>query len=130
VGLAADRLGRAVVLAVGGVVLLVALVLCALAPEGESAHIVGGLFLLGLGWSLATVAASTIVAEQAPLEALPEVQGTADLVMSLAAAAGGAFSGVIVGGFGFPVLAGFASIFAVVVLVASVVAGRGVAVRA
>jgi MFS family permease len=124
VGMAVDRYGRVAVLATGGGVLLVALVLCARAPEGSSPEIFVGLFLLGLGWSLATVAASTMVAELAPLGSVTEVQGTADMVMGLAAAAGSAASGVIVGEFGFPVLAGFSSTFAVVVLVAATLAGR------
>ena len=124
VGMAADRFGRVAVLATGGGVLLVSLVLCARAPEGSSPEIFVGLFLLGLGWSLATVAASTMVAELAPLESVTSVQGTADMVMGLAAAAGSALSGVIVGEYGFPVLAGFSSSFAVVVLVAATLAGR------
>jgi MFS family permease len=124
VGLAADRFGRVAVLAAGGVVLLVSLVLCARAPEGSSHEIFVGLFLLGLGWSLATVSAATMVAELAPMGALTQVQGAADLVMGLAAAAGSAMSGVIVGEVGFPALAGFASVFAVAVLVAATLAGR------
>jgi MFS family permease len=124
VGIAADRFGRVAVLASGGVVLLVSLVLCARAPEGSSPEIFVGLFLLGLGWSLATVSASTMVAELAPLGALTEVQGAADLTMGLAAAVGSAASGLIVGELGFPVLAGFSSIFAVAVLVAATLAGR------
>jgi MFS family permease len=124
VGIAADRFGRAAVLAAGGGVLLVALLLCARAPEGSSPEIFVGLFLLGLGWSLATVSAATMVAELAPLGVVTEVQGAADLVMGLAAAAGSATSGLIVGELGFPVLAGFSSIFAVAVLVAATLAGR------
>lgn len=124
VGIAADRLGRAPVLAAGGVVLLVSLVLCARAPEGTSHEIFLGLFLLGLGWSMATVAASTMVAEHAPLDALTEVQGTADLVMGVAAAAGSAASGLIVGELGYPALAAFSSLFALGVLGAAFLAGR------
>jgi MFS family permease len=124
VGIAADRFGRAAVLATGGGVLLVALLLCARAPEGSSPEIFVGLFLLGLGWSLATVSAATMVAELAPLGVVTEIQGAADLVMGLAAAAGSATSGLIVGELGFPVLAGFSSIFAVAVLVAATLAGR------
>jgi MFS family permease len=124
VGMAADRFGRSTVLATGGGVLLVSLVLCARAPEGSSPEIFVGLFLLGLGWSLATVSASTMVAELAPLGAVTDVQGAADLTMGLAAAVGSAASGLIVGEFGFPVLAGFSSLFAVGVLAAAVRAGR------
>ena len=49
-----------------------------------------GLFLLGVGWSLAMVSASTLVAEHAPLDVRTDVQGVSDLVMGLTAAAAGA----------------------------------------
>jgi len=124
VGIAVDRAGPAAVLAAGGVVLLFALLFSGMSPEGTSHSIFGGLFLLGLGWSMATVAAATLVAEQAPLSSLTQVQGTADLVMSLAAAVGGGASGVIVGEYGFSTLAGFAAVFALAGLVAAVYAGR------
>ena len=124
VGLAADRFGRVALLATGGGVLLVSLVLCARAPEGSSPEIFVGLFLLGLGWSLATVSASTMVAELAPIGSVTAVQGAADMTMGLAAAAGSALSGLIVGEIGFPALAGFASIFAFAVLAAATLAGR------
>ncbi|HET7684705.1 MAG TPA: MFS transporter [Marmoricola sp.] len=119
VGMGVDRLGRVPVLAAGGVVLLVSLLLCARAPMGSSPEIFAGLFLLGLGWSLATVAAATMVAQEAPLAARTEVQGTADLVMSLAAAVGGGASGVIVAVGSFALLAAFSCLFAALVLVAA-----------
>ncbi|MGO4257850.1 MFS transporter [Marmoricola sp. RAF53] len=119
VGFAADRLGRPAVMGAGGIVLLVSLVLCAISPAGSSVQIFSGLFLLGLGWSMATVASSTLVAEQAPIESLTTVQGTSDLAMNLAAAFGGALSGVIVGTLGFAALSLFASVFAAVVLLAA-----------
>ncbi len=122
VGLLADRFGRPPVLGAGGAVLLVALVLCASAPTGMSWQVTAGLFLLGLGWSLAMVAASTMVAEHAPLEARTDVQGASDLVMGVTAAAAGALAGVIVGAADYPALA-----LASLVLVAGVL---GAAVRA
>ena len=123
VGIAADRLGRARVLQAGGVVLLVSLVLCGLAPEGSSWQIFAGLFLLGLGWSCATVAASTIIADLTPVAARTDVQGTADMAMSLTAAGGGALAGLIVGWLGYPVLAAFAGVLALAVLLAGARAG-------
>ena len=92
VGMLADRVGRPPVLAAGGAILLRRPCSCARwAPEGSSWQIFAGLFLLGLGWSFATVAASTMIADHAPLDARTDVQGAADLVMGLtAAAAGGA----------------------------------------
>lgn len=118
VGWAADRFGRSPVLVAGGVVLLVSLALCGLSPEGSSWQIFTGLFLLGLGWSCSTVAASTVIADRTPIEARTDVQGTSDMAMALTAAGGGAFAGVIVGGLGYPALALFAALLALAVVVA------------
>jgi MFS family permease len=120
VGMAADRWGRSPVLVAGGVILLVSLALCGSAPEGSSWQIFAGLFLLGLGWSFATVAASTIIADRTPLTARTDVQGTSDMAMSLTAAGGGALAGVIVQGFGYPMLAAFAALLGAAVVVAGV----------
>jgi len=124
VGWLADRVGRAPVLAAGGGVLLSALVLCRLSPEGSSWQIFVGLFLLGLGWSLATVSASTMIADHAPLDARTDVQGAADLVMGLTAAAAGGLAGVVVGVFGYPTLALVSVALAVVVGAAGALAAR------
>jgi MFS family permease len=105
VGLLADRTGRATVLVEGAALLLAAMVLCAAAPEGSSWQMFAGLFLLGLGWSFATVAASTLIAQHAPIDARTDVQGAADLVMGLTAAGAGGLAGVVVGVWGYPELA-------------------------
>ncbi|MEO5853638.1 MAG: MFS transporter [Nocardioides sp.] len=124
VGWLADRAGRPPVLAAGGVVLLASLVLCRSAPEGSSWQIFAGLFLLGLGWSLATVASSTLIADLAPLDARTDVQGAADLTMGLTAAAAGGLAGVIVASAGYPTLALAAVTLALLVVLAAVVAAR------
>jgi len=124
VGIAADKLGRGPVLAAGGVVLLVSLVLAGASPTGSSWQIFGGLFLLGLGWSLATVAASTLITDHAPLAARTDIQGAADMAMGLTAAAASAGAGVVVGNLGYPVLAALAALLATVVLAAGVVGAR------
>lgn len=124
VGWAADRFGRSGVLVAGGVVLLVSLALCGLSPQGTSWEIFAGLFLLGLGWSCATVAASTVIADRTPIEARTDVQGTSDMAMALTAAGGGALAGVIVGVLGYSVLAMFAALLAGTVVVAGAVTGR------
>jgi len=104
VGWAADRVGRHTVLAAGSVVLLLALLLAGTAPMGASVRIGAGLFLLGLGWSLCTVAASTLLSEGSPLSARTDVQGVADLTMGLVAAAAGALGGLVAGAFGYGAL--------------------------
>jgi MFS family permease len=124
VGWAADRFGRSGVLVTGGVVLLVSLALCGLSPQGTSWQIFAGLFLLGLGWSCATVAASTVIADRTPIDARTDVQGTSDMAMALTAAGGGALAGVIVGWLGYPALATFAALLAGAVVVAGTVTRR------
>jgi MFS family permease len=120
VGLAADRWGRPAALGAGGVVLLLALGLCSRSPEGSSWQIFVGLFLLGLGWSFATVAASTTIADHAPLDARTDVQGASDLVMGLSAAGAGGLAGVVVGAWGYATLAVVAALLVMAVLASAV----------
>jgi MFS family permease len=124
VGWLADRFGRGPMLFVGAAILMVSLVLCGISPEGHSWQIVAGLFLLGLGWSFATLSASATIADLAPIEARTDVQGTSDMAMGLTAAAAGGFSGAIVGAAGFGVLAGFAAALACGVALAAAIVSR------
>jgi len=121
VGWCADRWGRPAMLFVGAALQLLSLLLAGSSPEGSSWQISVGLFLLGLGWSSATVAASATVADLTPLEARTDVQGIADAAMWLTAAIGGGLSGWIVAGWGYPALNGFAAVLAGGVVLAAVV---------
>jgi MFS family permease len=123
-GYLADRWGRSTVILIGAGLQLASLLLAGASPEGSSWQITGGLFLLGLGWSAATVAGSAVVADLAPMAARTDVQGVADMTMWLAAAGGGALSGVIVAGYGYPVLNGFAAVLCGGVVLAGVVTAR------
>ena len=121
VGRACDRWGRGPVMTAGGVVLLVSIALSGLSEAGMSWHISAGLFLLGLGWSLATVAASATIADRAPLERRTEVQGGSDMLMLLAAAGAGALSGPVMGQWSYSTLAFSTALLAVGVVVAGTV---------
>ena len=122
-GWLADRWGRSPMLFAGAAVQLLSLLLAGVSPEGSSWEISVGLFLLGLGWSSATVAASALIADLAPLESRTDVQGVADMTMWLTAAAGGALSGLIVAQWGYPALNAFAAVLAGGVVLAAVVSG-------
>src|SRR4051794_14007065 len=124
VGWAADRFGRPAVLSAGSLVLFVSLFLAGTAPAGTSVRIVVGLFLLGLGWSLCTIAASALLSESSPPDARTDVQGVADLVMGLTAAAAGAVGGLVLGTFGYGWLALFAGVLVTGVATAAEVARR------
>ena len=124
VGWACDRWGRPQVLSVGAVVLLVSMLLAGTSPAGASYRIGAGLFLLGLGWSLCTVAASTLLSESAPFDVRADVQGAADLAMGVAAAVAGAIGGVVVGSLGFDWLAVFGAVLVAGIATAAEVARR------
>ncbi|MGH3355329.1 MAG: MFS transporter [Nocardioidaceae bacterium] len=122
VGVLADRLGRAAVLALGGGLLLVSVVLAGSAPAGQSVALTAGLFLLGLGWSCCLVASSALLVDSVPFDDRPGVQGASDLLMNGFAALGGALAGWVVATAGYDVLNVAAGVLALVVLVAAAVA--------
>ena len=70
------------------------------------------------------MAASTLIADLAPLDARTDVQGAADLVMGLTAALAGGLAGVIVASAGYPTLALAAVALALLVVLAAAVAAR------
>ncbi|MGH3372493.1 MAG: MFS transporter, partial [Nocardioidaceae bacterium] len=124
VGWSADRFGRVPVMTAGAMVLFASLALSGTSPAGASWQIGWGLFLLGLGWSLCTVSASTLLSESAPLDARTDVQGAADLVMGLVAAAAGAVAGLVMGSLGYTALNAFAALLVTGVVTASELARR------
>ena len=95
-GMAVDRFGGRAVAVLGSVVLSTATLLASASPEGESATLIAGLFLLGLGWSCTLVAGSTMLTAARPGHERPGAQGASDLLMGLMAALGGALAGVVV----------------------------------
>jgi MFS family permease len=126
VGWAADRFGRPPMLTVGAGVLFLSLLLSGTSPPGASWTIGVGLFLLGLGWSFCTVAASTLLTESSPLHARTDVQGAADLVMGLTAALAGVVAGVVMDGLGYAALTVFAGLLVTGVATAAELARRTV----
>lgn len=130
IGVLADRWGRSGTLLTGAAVLWVSLWLAGTAPMGASAQIGAGLFLLGLGWSFCTVSASALITDSTPLEARTDVQGAADMLMNVSAAAAGLLAGVVVQVLGFGALNAFAGLLVVGVLAAVVASRREPAVQA
>ncbi|MFG2211613.1 MFS transporter [Streptomyces sp. NPDC048638] len=122
VGRLTDRIGRVRVVLVGQVVLLAAAAVAGTAG-GSRGAVVAGLFLLGLGWSCATVAGSTLLTESTAAAHRSEVQGLADTLMNLAGAGGGALAG------GMVALIGYGGLNAAVVLLIVPVAVLALAPR-
>jgi MFS family permease len=124
VGMLVDRFGSRPALAAGGIILLCALLLSGASAEGASWGLGAGLFLLGLGWSFGTVAASTLLTAAAPVERRPQIQGAVDMTTGITAAVGGAVAGLVVGTAGYGWLSAGAAVLAFAVLLVAVAAGR------
>jgi MFS family permease len=116
-GWLADRAGRLPVLAAGAVLLIVAGGLGAAADGHETGVLSVALVALGLGWSAALVAGSTLLTESVPLPVRPRVQGSADVAMNLSGALGGVLAGLTVAGTSFAVLGVAAAVLAAPYLV-------------
>lgn len=93
-GILTDKLGATRVILAGQVIFLFSLVISGLGQDNYWIVFIG-LFLLGLGWSAATVAASALLSEVLPTSEKTKVQGFSDTLMNLSGAFGGAVAGGI-----------------------------------
>jgi MFS family permease len=94
-GILSDKIGPTRTILAGQVIFVAALLIAGLGSEQE--HLVTlGLFLLGLGWSAATVAGSALLVVSVPVDQKTNVQGLSDSIQNLAGATGGAVAGSIV----------------------------------
>ncbi len=103
-GWLSDRFGRLPIIALGGVTLVVATVLTALAGEAPRLLMFPGLYLLGLGWSFGIVAGSALLTESVAEGDRVAVQGAADTATNIASGSGALASGVVLSMAGFHIL--------------------------
>lgn len=100
-----DRVGRRPVLSAAGLTLLAAGMLAAVAPPSSMVLLTVALALLGLGWNFGLVAGTALVTDAVPLAQRAATQGSVDLLVALAGAAGGVSSGFVVAGTSYATLA-------------------------
>ena len=93
-GWLSDKIGKIQTVVVGQSIFIAALLFAGIGSEDHQSVLIG-LFLLGLGWSAATVSASALLASSLPVELKTNVQGLSDSLMNLSGAFGGAIAGSI-----------------------------------
>ncbi len=122
-GVLADRWGRIATILLGQALLAAALVLAAVAPDSQWAVLVA-LFLLGAGWSAATVSGAALLTESSLTALRPRRQGLSDTIMTFSAAVGAVLAGVVLSQVGYGGLALVALVVVAAVTVLSPYARR------
>ncbi len=100
-----DRFGPVRVAVAAAGTLLAAGLVAGLAPATSVLALAVGLGLLGLGWSLGLVSGTAMLTAAVPLAQRARTQGSVDLAVALAGAAGGLGSGFVVASSSYAMLA-------------------------
>jgi MFS family permease len=119
IGRWADGFGRIRAVQVGALILgagTVSVVIAGYVP----ALMFAGLFLLGVGWSVALIAGSALLTESLPESERVSAQGLSDVMMSLLGATAAFSSGFVKTAVGYDWLANFATAAAVLILIGAI----------
>ena len=101
VGRFSDRHGRLNTLLVGCLILMLSTIMSASAGSNPAVFF-PSLWLLGVGWSFGLIGSSSLLVDSVPIGYRVNVQGSADVAMSLFGGAAGFSSGFIRKAWGFP----------------------------
>lgn len=123
-GALVDRFGPWPTAVLAGAVLGASGAVAGLSDPASVFGTAAGLVLLGIGWSLAMVAGSTVVTAAAPIALRPSVQGRSDALIAIAGASGAGVSGIVMASAGFTGLALASGALAIAVMLAAFASGR------
>lgn len=122
-GALTDRIGARKVIVLGQLIFMTSLAVAGFGAD-DFVLVIAGLFLLGLGWSAATVAASALLSQALGVEQRTKVQGFSDSLMNFSGAFGGAISGTLLALYGFGGLNAFALLPVILIVFATTFAAR------
>mgnify|MGYP001308167155 CR=1 FL=1 len=94
-----------------GVTLVFATVLAAYSPIDTVWPLMTALILLGVGWNFGLISGTAIVVDSADKTRTAKVQGSADVFIALAGAAGSVLSGFIVSSMSYAALGVMSAVF-------------------
>lgn len=115
-GVLVDRIGRVPMAIAAGCTLLAAGVVAALAPAESMGVLILALALLGLGWNFGLISGTALIVDATTPAARAKTQGSIDVLIALAGAAGGAMSGMVVASSGYGVLSLGGGVLAVLLI--------------
>ena len=95
-GMLIDKIGRTTMSIAGGMILLAAGVIAAIAPSDSLLLLIVALSLLGLGWNLGLISGTAQIVDSTTPSTRAKTQGKIDVFIALAGASGGAMSGMVV----------------------------------
>jgi MFS family permease len=96
-----DRVGSVPIIALGGVLIIVACVMVGLMPASSGPMLAAPLFLLGLGWSLGFVAGSALLARGLAPARRAKLQGRIDTLVWSCSAGASLAAGVLIDALGY-----------------------------
>ncbi|MCP1178964.1 MFS transporter [Bacillus sp. 1663tsa1] len=95
-GMLIDKIGRTTMSIAGGVILLAAGSIAAIAPSDSLILLIVALSLLELGWNLGLISGTAQIVDATIPSTRAKTQGKIDVFIALAGASGGAMSGMVV----------------------------------
>lgn len=122
-GWLSDKIGAKTVVLIAGIILVFAALFSGLGQHNHTLVTVG-LFLLGLGWSFATIAGASHITAHVDASQRLAIQGASDTLQSLAGAFGGVFAGLTLASIGYGGLNAAAGILAIIMITVMVLSRR------
>lgn len=95
-GVLVDKFGRMVMTIAAGTTLMAAAIVAAVAPADSMLVLIIALVLLGLGWNFGLICGTALIVDSTHPTARAKTQGKVDVLVALAGATGGGFSGMFV----------------------------------
>lgn len=95
-GVLVDKFGRMVMTIAAGATLMAAAIVAAVAPADSMLVLIIALVLLGLGWNFGLICGTALIVDSTHPTARAKTQGKVDVLVALAGATGGGFSGMFV----------------------------------
>ena len=99
-----DRLRPLTMAAAAAGTLLAAGMVAAVAPGDSTTGLAVALVLLGLGWNAGLISGTTLIVDSTEVATRARTQGSADVLIAVAVAGGGAISGLVVDAAGYAAL--------------------------